>query len=523
MIDAALDLRQRQGAGGASARRYLDAERRGTRAPRRATRGSSSCGTRASTGSRCASRFTYRGDSLWWFAELYLHKQQVILRSSVRLPRSRPRSTREAAADAALRPRPALDARRRFADRRGPRLGSRGAADAGRSAAMTARRARRARHALNAAALASRLRGRGGARGRHRRRSAAFVHRAFWRPDRRTAAPSPTSVRCWPRSKRRARSRRRPPTSASARRRTSARAAGGIRCAAAATATPRCPIERYAPLAALARVARSSGATRHDCAARSGERRPARARDASAAAIAGRSCARSWPASRCCSGRGRRGRWTKRAPRSTRCARASRSPTRKLAAGDARSCSKCRRRGIPTAGLQHGFIYRHWLNYLHEPDEMKPIRAAARPRLPAPDADAAVRRVRGAAPRATRDDSRRGARGHRQPAPRRARRRRARLLADADDARARAAAAGRTRTIDRARDDQVQEARRVLPALLEAAAALPGVQLVIKTHPAETRRRRTRPLAAGTAARHACSTPPAPLAPLLRAAVPSSR
>jgi hypothetical protein len=31
---------------------------------------------------------------------------------------------------------------------------------------------------------------------------------------------------------------------------------------------------------------------------------------------------------------------------------------------------ECRRRGIPSAGLQHGFIYRHWLNYLHEPDEM---------------------------------------------------------------------------------------------------------------------------------------------------------
>src|SRR4029453_11125065 len=24
-------------------------------------------------------RFTYRDDSLWWFAELYLHKQQVVL------------------------------------------------------------------------------------------------------------------------------------------------------------------------------------------------------------------------------------------------------------------------------------------------------------------------------------------------------------------------------------------------------------------------------------------------------------
>jgi hypothetical protein len=31
-----------------------------------------------------------------------------------------------------------------------------------------------------------------------------------------------------------------------------------------------------------------------------------------------------------------------------------------------------RRRGIRVVGLQHGFIYRHWLNYLHEEDEMRP-------------------------------------------------------------------------------------------------------------------------------------------------------
>jgi hypothetical protein len=33
---------------------------------------------------------------------------------------------------------------------------------------------------------------------------------------------------------------------------------------------------------------------------------------------------------------------------------------------------EARRRGIPVVGLQHGFIYRHWLNYLHEADEMAP-------------------------------------------------------------------------------------------------------------------------------------------------------
>jgi hypothetical protein len=38
---------------------------------------------------------------------------------------------------------------------------------------------------------------------------------------------------------------------------------------------------------------------------------------------------------------------------------------------------ECRRRGIPMAGLQHGFIYRHWLNYRHERDEMSPDPAHA--------------------------------------------------------------------------------------------------------------------------------------------------
>lgn len=33
---------------------------------------------------------------------------------------------------------------------------------------------------------------------------------------------------------------------------------------------------------------------------------------------------------------------------------------------------EARRRSIPTVGLQHGFIYRHWMNYHHEPDEMAP-------------------------------------------------------------------------------------------------------------------------------------------------------
>ncbi len=34
---------------------------------------------------------------------------------------------------------------------------------------------------------------------------------------------------------------------------------------------------------------------------------------------------------------------------------------------------EARRLSIPTVGLQHGFIYRHWLNYQHEADEMAPL------------------------------------------------------------------------------------------------------------------------------------------------------
>jgi hypothetical protein len=47
---------------------------------------------------------------------------------------------------------------------------------------------------------------------------------------------------------------------------------------------------------------------------------------------------------------------------------------------------EARRREIPVAALQHGFIYRHWLNYLHEPDEIAPSPGNAADRgFPAPD------------------------------------------------------------------------------------------------------------------------------------------
>jgi hypothetical protein len=47
---------------------------------------------------------------------------------------------------------------------------------------------------------------------------------------------------------------------------------------------------------------------------------------------------------------------------------------------------EARRRGVRSVGVQHGFIYRHWLNYLHEADEMEPSRVNPTDRgFPHPD------------------------------------------------------------------------------------------------------------------------------------------
>ena len=174
---------------------------------------------------------------------------------------------------------------------------------------------------------------------------------------------------------------------------------------------------------------------------------------------------------------------------------------------------ECRRRGIPTAGLQHGFIYRHWLNYLHEPDEM-----AADPEHPADagfphpsvtllfDAYAAQHlssdghfpkdtlRVTGS-PRL--DDLVRTTRG----------------LSPDDVARARTQAGAGVSDALVIVTTKWKEAQQVLPAVLQAAARLPGVHVAIKAHPAET------PEAYRRAARglpHVTVLPAAsPLAPLL--------
>ena len=168
-----------------------------------------------------------------------------------------------------------------------------------------------------------------------------------------------------------------------------------------------------------------------------------------------------------------------------------------------------RRRGIPTVGLQHGFIYRHWLNYLHEPDEMAADVEQSEDRgFPAPtrtlvfDAYAARHLAeQGRFPAdslAVTGSPRLDALASDV----------ARLTpAEIDQARAAAGAGARTLVLVTTKH---REARDVLTPLLDAAASLPDVHVAIKrtrpkrprctpiswpaarTSPSSPRRRRSR-------------------------------
>jgi UDP-N-acetylglucosamine 2-epimerase len=177
---------------------------------------------------------------------------------------------------------------------------------------------------------------------------------------------------------------------------------------------------------------------------------------------------------------------------------------------------EARRRGVPLAGLQHGFIYRHWLNYRHEPDEMRsPFDGSPDAGFPLPtrtlvfDDYAAEHLARaGCFPREA--------------------------LAVTGSPRLDAMAVEASRLtsddIERARREagadgdqplvlvvsKYTEIRQHLRPLLDALKSLDQVCGAIKTHPAETPALYE---AAGAAARNIRVLPPAaPLAPLLRGA-----
>ena len=147
---------------------------------------------------------------------------------------------------------------------------------------------------------------------------------------------------------------------------------------------------------------------------------------------------------------------------------------------------ECRRRGLPSAGLQHGFIYRHWLNYLHDADEMIPDPEHPADRgFPYPslsllfDNFAAEHLIaNGHFP----DDSVRvtGSPGLDRLA------RAASALSETDMAMARAQAGANAGEALVVVTTKWKEAQRVLPGFLRAAGDIQGVRVAIKTHPAET-------------------------------------
>jgi hypothetical protein len=463
-------------------------------------------------GLRLRHRFTFRSDSLWWFAELYLHKQQVmaaLFRALTALEtlveRERPRSlsfVRGGPIVQALAPQVAAA---RDIVYHGPRGLRRSAAF--RLAVMDARA-----WGLNAAALASRLRQRLVPPGMSRATAVAFVHRAFWRADsddgsaesyigpvltaleRRLGASALGYVSVGPASNFRARRWWHP-------------LRGGPSPGSAH------PIEAYAPLATLA-ASRQVWRERHrmrralwassDLRARSVIRRcdcwPFVREELAGIALL------QWP-------------WSTRAMDEAAAALDSSRPRVVVTYAEAGGWGRAivlesRRRGIPSVGLQHGFIYRHWLNYLHEGDEMTAdVEHAADIGFPNPTLTLLFDEY--AARHLTekgrfRPDSLAVTGSPRLDA----------LASDvtrltpADIDRARTLAGAGSRTLVLVTTKH-REAHTVLRTFLDAAATVSGAHVAIKAHPAET----PDVYADLVAGRTDVTVLPAstPLAPLLRA------
>jgi hypothetical protein len=455
-------------------------------------------------------RFTYHDDSLWWFAELYLHKERVVVSlfraleaTTALLEREMPGAVRLEEGGDAARLAIAHLTRVRGIRYDGPMAPQRTRL---RLLAMDVRST-----ALMLAALASPNRP-GRAPTAAGAPVAAFVHRAFWRGDaddggaesyigpvlqaleRRLPPGGVRHIGVGP--SRNFRARRwwqRPSTSSS---------------------DVVLPIEQLVPRAALAG---SSGLWT----ARHAMRRAlaASADLRSAAVIRGCDC---WPVIEdALAGVALlQFPWSARAMDEAGAALDALQPSVALTYAEAGGWGRAlaleaRRRNVPLAGLQHGFIYRHWLNYLHEPDEMQPLGPASRD---------------GGFPRPTVtllfDEY---AAGHLVEAGRFPREALAvtgsprldtlaeafRSLGDADiDAARTASGAAGSRALVLL-VTKYSEAEAILPALLTSIGSLPEAQLAIKTHPAETPAPYV--AAAGGLPNVRVLPASAPLAPLLRA------
>ena len=312
-------------------------------------------------------RFTMRGDSLWWFAELYLHKRQVILNLFQTISaleslctQEQPRTIRIERGGPVLRHLVAQLAPARHIRHDGI---SRPALDAVR-VLRTDMRAR----ALMMAARMSRIRPSSVPTNPRVTKVAAFVHRAFWRSRERDG-----SAESYIGPVLSALEDRVPagmeyvgvgPTS-------NFRARRWWRVAATAYERgPATPIEAFAPLSKLgdsSRIWRERYHVRRSLLDSEQLRAWARLGEFDCWPLIREELAGiaflQWP-------------WSARAMDEAGAALDALRPevvvTYAEAGGWGRALMlEARRRGIPTIGLQHGFIYHSWLNYLHEEDEMR--------------------------------------------------------------------------------------------------------------------------------------------------------
>jgi hypothetical protein len=305
-------------------------------------------------------RFTYRNESLWWFTELYLHKRRQL-----------DEAVETILALGAAQESGALEFNVGTSDRAGRLAAVAFGQATGSRVTLQPGRSKGGRHTwpsllVGAAGRLHRFR-----RGvRHRRghpRVAAFVHTAFWRtadPQQETyigpildaliAATSASDVAfvgLGPRRNFRARRWWDPVTPASA------------------FAAPVTPIERFASAHTtrgsgelfkqrhrLALTLTSGEAIRAAAVVRGCDLWPVLAHELEGAAMV------QWP-------------WSARTMDEAGAALDALEPRATVTYAEAGAWGRAlmlesRRRGIPSVGIQHGFIYRHWLNYLHEPDEM---------------------------------------------------------------------------------------------------------------------------------------------------------
>ena len=422
-------------------------------------------------------RFRYRGDSLWWFTEIYLHKMRrletaiaTIAALDAAITADAPARLVVQASDPVVR-----EAAAAFGAARRLPVDFDGAADRAPSRWWTSR-------LVKWSASLSRVRSRPQLAVPRGARVAAFVHTAFWRAGRddeaaeRYVGPILDALRArigdaiayvgvGPRRNFRARRWWDPVV-----------AAGSDR--------PRVvPVEQLASRAALrdafalwdrrdalAREITAGAAIREAAVVDGCDLWPVLARELEDAARV------QWP-------------WSARAMDEAGAAIDVLGPDVVLTYAEAGGWGRAivleaRRRGVPSAGAQHGFIYRHWLNYRHEPDEIAPDATGAggfphptktlvfdryaaadlerRGHLPAasievtgsPTLDALAAQVRA------------------QSTDDRAELRRT-LGVPVDGALAVVAA-------------KFSEIRDELPSLFAAVVARPSLRLVVKTHPAET-------------------------------------